>query len=182
MDIDVRLRNRWIQPPQIRTKEELLEHLSRPLSDDEKIPVSQSKFDECIGMSTMLDSDDLATIWRISSDLEAPSYFRRFMATVFDKRLPTDPSAASYASLWQQLIGDTLDGLEIGTYIRRMNDDSSTGLKRPDCYFRMKGHALFRGEERGIASGENLIAELFYKLKWTYDPLPFILGGSWTPY
>ena len=173
----------WRQPVQVENEVELLSHLHKPLMDEEKVPVSQKTFDKWLGnhsdrVSMQVDWSDLAAIWRVSSDERAPELKVLTLSSVISNLPPHHGTENTFIAFWQNLIGATLNTVQIGEFCRDSNKSTSTGLKRPDYSFCIKGHCVFRGEEKAPGSKKDPKAELLLKLLWTYDPLSFILGGS----
>ena len=175
----------WRQPICVKNKMELISHLAKPLEPDEKVPVSQKKFDAMLGQytreaSNLLDSYGLGTIWRVSQGERAPHLTMTTTMSVIENTPPSSGTEPAFIRFWDTLIDKNLHIAQTGETFRDSNQNMSTGLKRPDYGFCLRGHCLFRGEEKSPGSKIDPKNELLQKLKWSYDPLPFILGESYT--
>ena len=161
-------------------------HLQRPLVEDEKIPISKEIFDWLSRPPPSVEfpeldttAEDLATLFRVSTDEHAVDVERRFTSAV-ESRPPTDGTEDLFHSTWDDNITRILK-LILGNVkpIRNSNRNTSTALKRPDYGLLVNNSCIFRGEENGSDSGDDPAQELVEKLIWTYSPLPYILGLSW---
>ena len=164
---------------------ELVSHLAKPLEHDEKVPVSQEQFDEILAQytreaSNLLDPEGLGAIWRVSEDKRAPRLTMTTIMRVIENTPPSSGTESAFISFWDALIDKNLHIAQMGETFRDSNRNTSTGLKRPDYGFCLRGHCLFRGEEKSPESKIDPKKELLQKLKWSFDPLPFILGVSYT--
>lgn len=168
----------WAQPIKIEDIPELLSHLRKPLTQKEKIPVSNAAFKNMLATHKQLTPQDLATIWRISSNEQASQLECQTNVLVISSGPPPGHTEQSFIYFRDALISQTLVYVlgNVGDYTRNSNHNTSTGRQRPDYSFCIKGHCVFRGEEKAPYSTEDPRSELVKKLNWSYDPLPFILG------
>ena len=160
-------------------------YLKKPLEEAEKVPVSQREFTAQLNRhshatSDLLDREGLRSIWRVSDNEQAPDLAMRTILFVIENTPPSGETEAAFHKFWDNLIDDTLHIAQPGKTFRDTDRNMSTGMARPDYGFCMRGHCLFRGEEKAPGSKQNPKDELITKLEWSYDPLPFILGGLYT--
>jgi hypothetical protein len=164
----------------------LSSHLQQPLAEDEKIPISQDQFDKLSTLSSSaafpeaaLSAEEAATLFRVSEDEHADDFEQLFF-TAIALSPPTRGTEDAFHGTWDNNIGNILKLiLPAGETIRNSNHNTSTGLKPPDYGFLLKGHCYVRGEEKGTDSTDDPEQELIDKLRWTYQPLPFIFGLLW---
>jgi hypothetical protein len=174
-------------PEQALDLHNLMIHLQHPLAEDERIPISQDSFDNLTKFSSeflfpeaALSAEEAKTLFRVSEDESARPAERLFVPAI-ERIPPPSGTEDTFHGTMEDNIGWILKTLlPEGVSIRNSNRDSSTALKRPDYGFLMKGHCVVRGEEEGTDSPGDEERELVEKLyRWTYQPLPFILGLLW---
>jgi hypothetical protein len=175
---------KWSQPSPTLRLQDLHTYLRRPLEEDEKIPISQKVFDRMSNSSSSVPpesvstAEELATLFRVSTDEWAGDVETLFVYAV-NKKCPESGTEDRFHSTWDQNISDILTLiLSYAQPIRNSNRNASTALKLPDYGLLVKNHCIFRGEEKGSYTSGHPARELVDKLKWTYDPLPYILGSS----
>jgi hypothetical protein len=165
---------------------DLINYLQQPLEDDEKIPISQDTFDFLSRHPPELDlpehgfsAEEVATLFRVSTDDRAKLIEALFVATI-ESAPPTSGTEDRFHSTWDDNISKVLTLIMPDSdSVRNSNRNASRALKRPDYGFLIKKHCLVRGEEKGSEPTANPREELVDKLKWIYDPLPYILGLLW---
>jgi hypothetical protein len=184
-DIMHQLVEKWSQPSPTLRLQDLHTYLRQPLEEDEKIPISQQTFDQVSNASFLiypklaLTAEKLATLFRVSTDECAPGVERLFLYAV-DRECPESGTEDRFHSTWDENISNILTFiLSYAQPIRSSNRNTSTALKRPDYGLLIGNYCIFRGEEKGSNSSDDPAQELTDKLKWDYDPLPYILGLSW---
>jgi len=182
------LRESWRTPVSAPTVDILRDHLAKPLTEQEKIPISQREFDEQIRAfhpchpGQEVTADDLNRIFRVS-ETETSSY----QSTVIERIVVGthsrgDGTKDSFIGLWDDNIGIVLERVLDGVPVRYPNHHTTTALRLPDFGFLIHGKiCLFRGEEKAPGSLEDPRIELLRKLIWTYDPLMYILGERTCP-
>jgi len=178
---------RWSRPVCAETVESLLCHLQRPLLEDEKIPIGQKDFDDlCADLpvqyaSGALSAEQVSTLFRVSEDQHAKQVFVLCLYTIDYYFSQSHGTEDSYHGTYEVNISHLLKFiLETATQtrsIRNNNENTSTGLMRPDYGLLLYGHCLLRGEEKGDSTSGDPKEELVDKLvHWTYEPLKYILG------
>jgi len=182
-DIGMELTNQWSSPRHAQDENDLRHILNSPLVEDEKIPITQAQFDRMVKCSTdrleALHPGDLAALFRVSEEDTAPLIHQHVASRVIGNRPQTHGTEQSFIGFWDDLICQTLKLVLQGTFIRNSNRSTSTGLLRPDFGYLMRGHCLFRGEEKAPESRGEPIKELKDKIvDWTYGLLDYILGES----
>jgi hypothetical protein len=174
---------RWSRsiPEQALSLQSLRIHLQQPLAEDEKIPISQHQFDR-LSYSVRggtLSAEEVKTLFRVSEDECAVELSVLFEGAIYSVP-PASGTEDIFHSTWEDNIGKILRLiLPAGEPIRNGNRDSTTELKWPDYGLLFKSHCILRGEENGSETAGNPERELVDKLRWTYQPLPFILGLLW---
>jgi hypothetical protein len=176
---------KWSQPSPVLRLQDLHTYLRQPLAEDEKIPISQRKFDRLSNPSLVgypalaLNAEELAELFRVSTDERAYSAETPFLGAI-NTECPENGTEGVFHSTWDDNISKILTFiLSYAERIRNSNRNTSMALKRPDYGLLVKGHCVFRGEEKGSDSSGDPAQELVNKLEWSYDPLPYILGLSW---
>jgi hypothetical protein len=155
---------------------ELAEIADRPLSDDEKIPISQSRFNELVSSINLQDictADDVSMLFR-------PGFGGTALDKLFFTVATPPPNFGTedlFHSFWDQNVRNILETIVLGgRSIRNGNWDTSTGTLRPDYGFSVRNICLFRGEEEHPGSADDPKKELAAKFTWVYDPAPYVLG------
>jgi len=175
--------NRWSSPRHTQDEKGLRQIINSPLVEDEKIPITQAEFDRMVKRTTnrleALHPDDLAALFRVSEEDTAPLIHQHVASRVIENRPQTHGTEQSFIGFWDDLICRTLRLVLQGNFIRNSNRSTSTDLFRPDFGYLMRGHCLFRGEEKAPESRGEPIKELKAKIvDWTYGILDYILGES----
>lgn len=174
----------WSNPVNPQDEHDLLEHLQTPLTDAEKIPTTEAEYNsllnDSIDKSVVLLSKDLNKLFRLSTEETASDLYTRLVVRVVENNPRPDGTEQSYIPFWDDIIGRTLDLILTGTAIRNSSKGTSTGTLRPDYGFLIKGHCLFRGEEKAPGSEADPVLEIETKLDaaWTYGNLSYVLGES----
>jgi hypothetical protein len=161
-------------------------YLQRPLAEDEKIPISQDKFDWlstnpslAVAPDLALIAEQLGSLYRVSIDERAHDVERIFSNAIYS-RPPAYGTEELFHSTWDSNISRILKLiLSSAEPLRNSNCNTSAAHKRPDYGLLIKNHCVLRGEEKGSDPSGDPARELVDKLIWTYDPLPYILGLSW---
>jgi hypothetical protein len=176
---------RWSKPIAAPSMPILRAHLQLPLTEEEKAPISQNAFNDLVtpfsvtNPTLTLPADTLGTLFRVSTEQSAKK-IRNLFRQIIDNTPPTDGTEEAFHHTWDANISDVLHlVLSTKDSIRNSNRNSSTALKRPDYGLLVKNHCILRGEEEGSDAAADPKRELVDKLRWTYDPLPYILGLSW---
>ncbi|PVF98299.1 hypothetical protein CPB86DRAFT_733261 [Serendipita vermifera] len=179
-DITGQLLERWSHPVTASNLQTLHIHLQQPLTEEEKVPISQDQFDKlCVrysSSSSRLQAEQLSTLFRVSEDEEAPDVQWRFECTI-RMAPPTDDTEDAFHGFWDINISNILHFILSDVRpIRNSNRNTSIALKRPDYGLLVNDYCVFRGEEKGSDSKADPERELVDKLRWEYDPLSYILG------
>ena len=184
LDIDIELLNRWKCPTPAPDIHHLRDLLQRPLEEDEKVPISQTKFDELlkpydghVGMST-IDPETLSTLFRVSPHKHAPRIALRFTYAI-QMAPPSTGTEDSFHGTYDSNISEILRLIILGVKPgRNTNKGTSTALKWPDYTLSINNNCIFRGEEGSETDG-NPRVELYEKIDhWLWYPLDYILGLS----
>ena len=170
--------NRANQP--IPAIQDLLGFIERPLSEDEKIPITQSEFDKLLSTPApdICDLSDVRSLFRIGESLN----HSRLKVIIFAiQKTPFSISGSaserSYISGWDLNIRHIIETLErSGHSDRNTSEHTATRNLRPDYSHTIDEKCVFRGEEKGPQSWEDPKEELGSKLVWVYDPAPYVLG------
>jgi hypothetical protein len=181
-DITDKLLARWSRLVPASSVDDLLVHLQQPLSEEEKIPISQHTFDGlCVpysGNVSALNPEQLSALFRVSAD-ERAKCIKRLFSSAIETIPPPTGTEELFHSIYDINISYILRFiLPDTTPIRNNNRETSTALQRPDYGLLVNGHCLFRGEEKGSQSSGDPARELLDKLLevWGYSPLRYITG------
>jgi hypothetical protein len=165
----------------------LIGHLQTPLTEEEKVPISQEHFNSLITDYNQADTnsdllvEEVATLFRVSKHQTAPSVLRTLESAILWTYEPKG-SESAFHSTWDINIALIMRLILVsGEIIRDSNKNTNTALKRPDYGYLINNSCLFRGEEKPSGSSDNPEKELVEKLvDFRYQPLEFILGLSVT--
>jgi hypothetical protein len=182
-DITGELKERWSRPVRAPSVESLRLHLQQALQPEEKIPISQKKFDllcvpfSAVAPKTEITSQALSTLFRVSADESAP-FFEQLFSYAIDSVPPTTGTEVLFHLTYDLNIRLIVNGiLSAATSIRNTDRQTSTALKIPDYGLLINSHCILRGEEMGSNADGDPRQELVKKLtRWEYDPLNYILG------
>jgi len=72
VDISFELLSEWQKPAEAPDYTTLMAHLCRPLSEDEKIPISRSRFGRLLADNKKLGNAEALTLFRITEKVKAP--------------------------------------------------------------------------------------------------------------
>ena len=176
---------RWTRPVSATNLQSLHSYLQQPLTDQEKIPLSQDLFNTLCVPLTLSTRDEtitpegLSTLFRVSKHDTAPSLYMLF-GTPIDMPPPSNGTEDLFHHTWDSNISNIIRFILAGSEcIRNSNRYTSTALQRPDYGLIFKKYCIFRGEEKGSDSGGDPEQELTAKLHWTYHPMTYILGLLW---
>ena len=175
---------RWSHPIQATSLQTLRSYLQQPLTDEEKIPISQHEFDWlCVPLKQSrgyaLRAQQLSTLFRVSADECAPGASGPFIHAIGSVP-PTLGTEERFHGTWDRNISEILELILGVPTIRNGNGNTSTALKQPDYGLLVKGHCVFRGEETGSVPEGDPKEELSEKIElWTYGGVPYILGLLW---
>ena len=180
-DITNDLVAKWSHRVPADTIDALRAHLQRPLREDEKIPISQKKFDALCATYILQAPEDrvtaqqLSTLFRVSADERAERAEFQFLFAVRDIAPQTGTEPDFHSTYDINISKIVTFSLPRTTSFR--DSDTSTPLKRPGYGLLLKGHCIFRGEEMGSDQVGDPQQELVAKIAhWGYQPLPYILG------
>jgi hypothetical protein len=181
VDITRDLVARWSRPVPASSVEALRLYLQQPLTEEEKIPISQSNFDRlCVPFSaespgSALCPQRLSTLFRVSADKRARGIITPFFSAI-QSTPPPIGTEDCFHSTYDKNISDILKiTLSDSTVIRNSNRNTSTALKRPDYGLVVDGNCIFRGEEQGSDSTGDPERELLEKIRYIYTIL-YVLG------
>ncbi|KAG8811075.1 hypothetical protein FRC19_004115 [Serendipita sp. 401] len=183
VDQTSKLLARWRQPIDVPDVVTLLKHLQTPLSEEEKVPVSQEQFDHLVttynpdAPKGELGAEKVAALFRVNEEEEADS-IHILLAYVLGWTPQTSGTESAFHAIWDVNISRIMGTILLdGKFIRDSNQNTNTALKRPDYGFLVRKYCLFRGEEKSPDSSDNPEQELIEKLvDFPYQPLKFILG------
>jgi hypothetical protein len=169
--------NRAKQPIPIQ---DLLGFIKRPLSKDEKIPITQSEFDRLLSTPApdICDASDIWSLFRIGEPL---NHMRLNSITFAINQTPfsisNSASKNSYIFGWDLNIRSIIETLErSGHSNHNTSEHTATRNLRPDYNLTLDDKCVLRGEEKGPQSLEDPKEELGSKLEWVYDPAPYVFG------
>lgn len=160
--------------------QDLLGFIQRPLSDNEKIPITQRFYNKLISASLpdICDAKDVQTLFRVGEPYDHDRLDPILHAVGF-KPFDVAGTESSFHHLWDTNIRRIIEVLEMSGNSNRDNSrNTETRKLRPDYSFTVKEKCPFRGEERGPENSEDPKEELASKMNWAYDPAPYVLGGS----
>ena len=111
--------------------------LNRPLSEDEKIPLSRSQFDNLVSGSIetkdICRKDDVEKLFRISDEEISEALHLLFYNAVVRAAPPDNGTESSFISFWDDNIRRVLEVLvPFGTSVRDSNNNTSSLKLRPD--------------------------------------------------
>jgi hypothetical protein len=160
---------------------ELPELLDRPLSEQEKIPLTPDLFNDLISRGVALQDfssqTDVERLFRVSETEASNTLLFVFYNAVIRPPPPEDGTESFYHQFWDGNIRAILEYLiPTGKSIRNSCQDTFTLNQRPDYGFILRNVCAFRGEEKGPSTGGDPKAELADKLTWTYSPAPYVFG------
>ncbi|GJJ06718.1 hypothetical protein Clacol_000914 [Clathrus columnatus] len=162
---------------ELPTLSELTSIADRPLSEEEKIPLSKKSMISLIShnLDDICTAADVAVLFRASNH-ESDMALARFYTAVISHP-PSEGTEDRYHSFWDRNINDIIEViLPNGKPQRNSNRNTATKALRPDYAFLLRGFCPFRGEEKAPNSTGDPKAELAEKLEWVYDPAPYVLG------
>jgi hypothetical protein len=176
---------RWSQPAPAKSLQALRSHLQKPLTEEEKIPISQEAFDELCACSPSelprdaLNVEQLSILFRVSTEQDAPQAHQLFSSAI-RYAPPTEGTERVFHSTWDFNISRILQFILWNSRdIRNRSKNTRKNTKHPNYGLLIKNSCIFRGEERGSNSASDPERELVDKIGWTYSPLPYILGMLW---
>jgi hypothetical protein len=147
-----------------------------PLSEEEKIPLSPSRFNDLISSVNLRDictEDDVRVLF---DSRPGGGPLDEVFFTVA-KSPPDSGTEDFFISFWDRNIRDILEiVVPAGRSLRNSNFNTATGNLRPDYGFLVDDRCVFRGEEKPPRSTDDPREELVSKLEWVYTPAPFVLG------
>ena len=176
----------WQRPIAAPNLQSLCTYLQQPLTDQEKIPISQGKFNRlCVPLSqetrdNTSSAQELSTLFRVSKDECARSICDLFWIAIVTVP-PSNGTENLFHTIWDRNIYSIIYFILSGsTRIRNSSDRiTSTSPKRPDSGLLVNEACIFRGEEEGSYSNDDPERELLDKLVWTYGAVDYILGLLW---
>jgi hypothetical protein len=181
-DISTDILRRWSKKSKLSLPSisELPGLLDKPLSDDEKIPLTRIQFDNLLpGMMEAKDRchrDDVERLFRVSDSEASDMLYLTFYNAVVQPTPPEDGTEPSFISFWDYNIRRILELLvPTGKSIRDSSCHTSTQKSRPDYGFLKNNVCPFRGEEKPPESRDDPKAELS-EFTWTYSPAPYVFG------
>jgi hypothetical protein len=156
--------------------EELSDLVETPLSNSEKILISEDWYEALISEDSgnLCTRDDIGTLFTIG-DSTQPAVSRCFMAALTPA--PDGSTEPTFIHFWDDNIRKVIEALiPEGQSIRDSNHSMETTDCRPDFAFLLNMVCPFRGEEKGPGSTQDAKAQLRDKIIWVYDPAPYMLG------
>ena len=183
-DRSLRIIKQWAISVDARTEFDIRRTLHTPLTNEEKIPITKQEYDDMLrtnlsNQEELLTTENLDTLFRVSNEDAASMLYKHIWVRIINNTPHAYGTESSFHSFWDDQIGRTLRLILNGTFIRDSNRETSTGLLRPDYGFLLRGHCLFRGEEKPPGTRDAPLEELKNKIvEWTYSPLDYILGES----
>lgn len=156
-------------------------YLDQPLKQEDKLPVFYHEIAPLLSRGHSPEAAcslaDLELLFRVTEDQEA-FYYKNLAVSAVAKSAPDSTGTEqTFIGFWDANIGEVLAAIAPGKVIRNDDRSASTPMKRPGFGFLTHGVCAFRGEEgRLMFTGEHPKSKLLSKLKWTYDPAPYILG------
>jgi hypothetical protein len=124
-----------------------------------------------------IEQQDIEKLFRISDQERADVLYNLLFQGLVDSPPNNDATESSFHSFWDANIRKIMQGLlPGGVAIRASNCHTSTAAQRPDFGFLYFNVCTFRGEEKSPSNTEDPRVGLCNKMKWTYDPAPYILG------
>ena len=177
---------RWSKPIEVPNLQNLRTHLQQPLTDQEKIPISQDEFNQlCVPFSSesrdnALNASQLSALFQVSQDERAGDAYLKFVNAITNVPLVRGTEDFFHCT-WDNNISEIICFILSGTEgLRNSNRNTSTGLKRPDYGLLVNNSCVFQGKEKGSDSDGNPLNELRDKIeRWIYDNLPYIIGLLW---
>jgi hypothetical protein len=162
----------------------LTAHISMPLSEAEKVPLSNYEYDRLLSTtwqsSALCTDDDLQRLFRRGTDEKAENLIPVIIPVIYKDAPEENGTESSFISFWDDNIRCVFRAIITQgqtTTIRDSNRDTSTLLQRPDFGLLTGGSCVFRGEEKPSSyTGSSPREELTQKLVWAYDPAPYVLG------
>ncbi len=160
--------------------QDLLGFIERPLSEDEKIPITQSEFDKLLSTPAP-DICDAGDIWSLFKIGEPLNHARLDQITFAIKKTPFSISGSasenSYIFGWDLNIRTIVETLERSGHSNRdTSEHTATRNLRPDYNRTFDDKCVLRGEETGPQSSGDPKEELSSKMEWMYDPAPYVFG------
>lgn len=174
--IIARWRSKHIQAG-LPTIDELANFVDRPLSDDDKIPISLNFFNALVSSSLerhdVCTPNDIQLLFRVG---HGGTLLDRIFWVVAGNP-PYDGTEQAFIHFWDENVREVVELLHpTGRSTRNSSKHTATMGCRPDYAFLINKLCLFRGEERSPESTDNPKQELADKLAWAYDPAPYVLG------
>jgi hypothetical protein len=178
---------KWTRPipEQALDLQNLCVHLQQPLAEDEKVPISQDQFDWLSKIPSSVEYPEFAlsveeakTLFRVSED-ECTRGVERILVGAIESNIHPSGSRNLFHGTWDNNISHILRLILPDSESVRNGTSTSPALKWPNYGLLIKNHCIVRGEEKGSESGGDPKRELLDKLRWTYQPLPYILGLLW---
>jgi len=157
--------------------DDLLTYVKAPLAEMNKVPLLPKDFDILLrtrGQRMVCNIDDVQMLFR-SSESDRADDIWDFVNVALKYGPPdNDSTEASFHNFWDENIRRMLESVLTCRVIR---DSTSTRILRPDFAVLLGGNCAFRGEEKSpMYRGRHPRVELLEKLRWTYDPAPYVLG------
>ena len=171
--------NRANQP--IPAIQDLRGFIERPLSEVEKIPITQSEFDKLLSTraTDICDASDIQSLFRIGEPFNharLDTIVFAIKTTPFSISGPT--SKKSYIFGWDLNIRFIIETLErSGHSDRSSSEHTATRNLCPDFYRTFDDKCVLRGEENGPEDLEDPKGDLGSKVEWVYDPAPYVFGS-----
>jgi hypothetical protein len=171
---------RTVLPPTAESLQDYLDVKKYPLLHEQKVPITKldkSRILRSSAKSFPPTMEDLDTLFR-ESDHEWSRISEASIAALKATDPDSDGTEDSFHSFWDLNIRYLLEAVfPAGVSVRNSNRNTRTLPSMPDYGFTQNRACSFRGEEKPTKfNGDHPRDELFTKLKWTYNPLPYILG------
>ena len=161
--------------------ETLAGYINSRLEPFEKIPITQSWFDNLVSplYPDICSQDDVANLFNVTVE---PNFDPNFILFFYAVSNPPPPPGTKYSFVffWDlniRCIPERL--LPAAKVIRNRKCHTLINDSRPDHALLIDNLCIWRGEEKADGSGDPK-GELRDKLVWVYDDAPYILGEHLT--
>jgi hypothetical protein len=128
-------------------------------------------------LNDRIGRQEISTLFRIDDHERAEALYGAFFPGLVKSPPNDDATEYAFVSFWDANIRNVMEALiPGGVSIRDSNRHTNTASQRPDFGFLYLDVCPFRGEEKSARNREDARAELSGKMRWIYDPAPYVLG------